>query len=77
KEDYKRMGLKTKRHSLHYQQPSGFVHAVDLRTNNRSWLRNFLLRSYFQLMGFNTLRHGGTGDHLHVSILSHARPGAI
>jgi len=77
KEDYKKMGLKTKRHSLHYEQSSGFVHAVDLRTNHRSEVRNFLLKSYFNLMGFNTLRHGGTGDHLHISISSRDRRGAI
>lgn len=67
-EDYGRMGLKRKGQSLHYPQSTGFVHAMDLRTQGRSGFRNFLLKTYFQLMGFNTLRHGGTGDHLHVSL---------
>lgn len=76
-EDYKKMGLKSKRRSLHYKQSDGYVHALDIRTNGRSEIRNFLLKSYFQLMGFNVLRHGGTGDHLHVSLKSFDSPGAI
>jgi len=76
-EDYKKMGLKTKKRSLHYKQNSGYVHAVDIRTNGRSELRNNLLMWYFKCMGLNTLRHGGTGDHLHISLKSHDSPGAI
>ena len=76
-EDYKKMGLKTKKRSLHYPQSNGYVHAMDIRTNGRSEIRNFLLKTYFQLMGFNVLRHGGTGDHLHVSLKSFDSPGAI
>ena len=76
-EDYRKMGLPSKKHSLHYKQKSGYVHAVDIRTNNRSLIRNYLIRCYFWLMGFNTLLHGGTGEHLHVSILSLDKPGAI
>lgn len=76
-EDYQKMGLKTKAHSLHYKQSDGYTHALDLRTNNRSEIRNKLLSGYFKLMGFNTLRHVGTADHLHISLLSHDRPGAI
>ncbi|MEM1122487.1 MAG: hypothetical protein AAGJ18_18725 [Bacteroidota bacterium] len=76
-EDYRRMGLKSKRHSLHYKQKNGYVHAFDVRVKNRSWLRNSLLQLYFKSMGFNTLRHGGTGDHLHVSLTSRDRPWAI
>lgn len=76
-EDYQSMGLKTKKHSLHYQQNDGYAHAVDIRVNGRSWLRNLLLEKYFQAMGFNTLRHIGTADHLHVSLMSHDRPYAI
>ena len=76
-EDYKKMGLKKLKHSLHYKQPStGYAHAVDLRTNGRSELKNTLVTYYFQLMGFRTLRHVGTADHLHVSLLSHDNPGA-
>ncbi|MEM9919298.1 MAG: hypothetical protein AAF990_14440 [Bacteroidota bacterium] len=76
-EDYRKMGLKTARRSLHYRQKNGFVHAMDIRTNGRSEFRNNLLQLYFKLMGFNTLRHGGTGDHLHISLKSHDHPGAI
>ena len=76
-EDYKRMGLPKKSRSLHYRQNSGYTHAMDIRTNGRGEIRNFLLKGYFTLMGFNTLRHGGTGDHLHISLYSHDSPGAI
>lgn len=76
-EDYKKMGLKKKGRSLHYEQKNGFAHALDLRTNGRSDLRNTLLKTYFSLMGFNTLRHVGTGDHLHISLKSFDSPGAI
>ncbi|MCB0686013.1 MAG: hypothetical protein KDC53_05795 [Saprospiraceae bacterium] len=73
-EDYHQMGLSSKAHSLHYRQSNGYAHAVDIRTNDRSAIRNFLLKIYFRSMGFHVLRHGGTGDHLHVSLLSHDRP---
>ena len=76
-EDYKRMGLKANKRSLHYKQSNGYSHALDIRTNGRGELRNTLLRGYFTLMGFNTLRHGGTGDHLHISLHSHDSPGAV
>lgn len=76
-EDYRKMGLPSKKHSLHYKQKSGYVHAVDIRTNNRSFLRNYLIRGYFWMMGFNTLLHGGSGEHLHVSLLSWDKPGSI
>ncbi len=76
-EDYKKMGLPTKSHSLHYKQKNGYAHAFDVRTKNRSEVRNKFLQWYFKMMGFNTLRHVGTEDHLHVSLKSHDRPGAI
>ena len=76
-EDYRRMGLKTKKQSLHYRQGSGYVHAMDIRVKGRGEARNQLMRLYFRMMGFNTLRHVGTDDHLHISLLSHDRPGAI
>ena len=76
-EDYRKMGLKSKSRSLHYRQKNGFVHAIDIRTKGRSEFRNFCLKWYFRLMGFNVLRHGGTGDHLHVSLFSHDSPGAL
>ncbi len=76
-EDYKKMGLKTIKRSLHYQQKNGYSHAFDIRTNGRSELRNNILNFYFKLMGFNTLRHIGTADHLHISLHSHDHPSAI
>lgn len=76
-EDYQSMGLKTKKQSLHYKQQDGYSHAVDIRVNDRSMIRNWLLEHYFKAMGFNTLRHVGTADHLHVSLMSHDRPGGI
>jgi hypothetical protein len=72
-EDYRKMGLKKKAHSLHYKQGNGYAHAFDVRTKGHSTLRNGLLKFYFQLMGLNTLRHGGTADHLHISLKSHDR----
>ena len=74
-EDYHDMGLPSKRHSLHYKQSDGYVHAVDVRTQNRSSIRNALVMLYFRIMGFRTLRHHGTADHLHVSLKSHDGPG--
>ena len=76
-EDYWKMGLPTKEHSLHYKQLSGYVHAVDIRTKDRGGIKNFLVESYFRIMGFNTLRHVGTADHLHISITSPDRPLSI
>ena len=76
-DDYRKMGLKTKSHSLHYRQSTGYSHAVDIRTRGHSALRNWMVEAYFRLMGFNTLRHIGTADHLHVSIHSPDRPGGI
>lgn len=75
-EDYKKMGLRSKKESLHYKQSNGYAHAIDIRVNGRNEVRNFLIKYYFKLMGFNTIRHGGTGDHLHVSLKSHDRPWA-
>jgi len=68
REDYARMGLPVNETSLHYRQADGWVHAVDLRTATRGWFRNRLVQLYFWGMGFNTLRHVGTADHLHVDL---------
>ncbi len=76
-EDYKKMGLKTKRQSLHYVQSDGYVHAIDIRTKRHGEFRNGLLKLYFKMMGLNTLRHVGTGDHLHISLSSRDKPGGI
>lgn len=76
-EDYRKMGLPSKSSSLHYRQKDGYAYALDLRTNTRTEIRNFLLKAYFWMMGFNTLRHGGTGDHLHISLSCKYKPGSI
>jgi hypothetical protein len=68
REDYAKMGLPVNETSLHYRQADGWVHAVDLRTADRGWFRNRLVQLYFWGMGFNTLRHVGTADHLHVDL---------
>jgi len=67
-EDYVAMGLQPLENSLHYRQADGFAHAVDLRTMGRSEWQNAAINLYFRLMGFKTLRHTGTADHLHVSL---------
>ena len=67
-DDYIKMGLPVKNNSLHYKQDSGFVEAVDIRTKGKpAWL-NIAVKGYFQAMGFETLRHVGTEDHLHVEV---------
>ena len=66
--DYEAMGLPTNPRSLHYPQADGYVHAVDLRTNGHYEVRNLLLQGYFAALGFRTLRHVGTADHLHVAL---------
>lgn len=76
-EDYRKMGLPTKGNSLHYPQSDGYVYALDLRVKSRSEFRNALVKLYYKLMGFKTLRHVGTADHLHISLYNHERPGAI
>ena len=67
-DDYRAMGLRVRSRSLHYPQRDGWVHAVDLRTQGRGAVRNGLVRLYFFVMGFDSLRHGGNADHLHVSL---------
>jgi hypothetical protein len=66
--DYVRMGLPVNHGSLHLPQLDGYVRAVDLRTTGRGWVRNTLAMVYFRVMGFSTLRHVGTADHLHVAL---------
>ncbi len=65
-EDYHRMGLSENEQSLHYVQPSGYVHAVDLRTKGRPKWKNWMFEYSFRLLGLSTVRHVGTADHLHV-----------
>jgi hypothetical protein len=66
--DYARMGLPVNPRTRHYTQADGWVHAVDIRTRGRSEVRNRGLQFYFWAMGFSTLRHSGTADHLHVQL---------
>jgi hypothetical protein len=67
-QSYRRMGLPVNHRTKHYRQPDGWVHAVDLRTRGRGWIRNRVVQLYFWSMGFSTLRHVGTADHLHVEL---------
>jgi hypothetical protein len=66
--DYEAMGLSVNPQSLHYPQADGYVHALDLRTKGRGEVRNLLMQGYFAALGFRTLRHEGTADHLHVAL---------
>ena len=67
-DDYAAMGLPVREESLHYRQSDGFVHAMDLRTVGRPDWRNSAVELYFRAAGFETLRHVGTADHLHVAL---------
>ena len=67
-EDYWLMGLPVNEASLHFVQETGYVHALDLRTNGRSELRNRMVELGFWALGFHSLRHVGTADHLHLSL---------
>ena len=67
-EDYSRMGLPVNNRTRHYMQADGWIHAVDLRTTGRGVIKNRSLQLYFWLMGFETRRHVGTADHLHVEL---------
>jgi hypothetical protein len=60
--------------SLHFRQRDGYVHAMDLRTIGRGAVRNWTTAVYFRVLGFRTLRHVGTADHLHVSLPLTRRP---
>jgi len=67
-EDYGRMGLPANSRTRHYKQADGWIHAVDLRTTGRGIIKNRGVQFYFWLMGFDTRRHIGTADHLHVEL---------
>lgn len=66
--DYFAMGLPVNEASLHFEQENGFVHALDLRTNGRPEWRNKAVELGFWALGFHSLRHVGTADHLHISL---------
>jgi len=67
-DDYLAMGMAPRQESLHYEQPSGYVHAVDLRTIGKPEWKNRLIEYSLSLLGFRTIRHVGTADHLHVAL---------
>src|SRR6266581_3510828 len=67
-DDYGRMGLPENLRSRHYRGADGWVHAVVLRTTDRGVIKNRGVQFYFWLMGFDTRRHIGTADHLHVEL---------
>ncbi|MDX1637662.1 MAG: hypothetical protein R3281_06820 [Balneolaceae bacterium] len=67
-DEYQDMGMRPRQQSLHYVQSTGYVHAVDLRTLGRAEWKNWLTRQAFDWLGYHTLRHSGTADHLHVSL---------
>jgi hypothetical protein len=67
-EDYLKMGLPVNETSLHFKLDDRYVHALDLRTQGRPEWKNALTARYFASMGFRTLRHVGTADHLHISL---------
>lgn len=67
-EDYWLMGLPPAEASLHFEQETGFVHALDLRTIGRPEWRNRAVELGFWALGFHSLRHVGTADHLHLSL---------
>lgn len=67
-DDYRLMGLRPREASLHFEQETGFVHALDLRTRGRSELRNRAVELGFWALGFHSLRHVGNADHLHLSL---------
>jgi hypothetical protein len=67
-EDYAKMGLPANSRTRHYKQADGWIHAVDLRTSDRGVIKNRGVQFYFWLMGFDTRRHVGTADHLHVEL---------
>lgn len=68
REDHAAMGLPVNDGTLHYRQRDGYAHAADLRTVGRGAVENRLVQLYFWSMGFDTLRHMGTADHLHVGL---------
>jgi hypothetical protein len=68
REDYFLMGLPPNEASLHFEQETGYVHALDLRTNGRPEWRNRAVELGFWALGFHSLRHVGTADHLHLSL---------
>jgi hypothetical protein len=67
--DYDDMGLTAPSWSRHFFSPrNGYVHAIDLRVRDTGDLRNWARQGVFLALGLRADRHGGTADHLHVSL---------
>ena len=69
-EDYRLLGLSEAEADLHFVQEDGSVHAVDFHTGGRAAWGNRTVELGFWLLGFHSLRHRGTADHIHVSLRS-------
>jgi len=67
-DDYATMSLSQPAGSAHYTHSDGYARAVDLRVSDAGDLRNWARQGVFLLMGLRAQRHGGTADHLHVSL---------
>ncbi|VAW81354.1 hypothetical protein MNBD_GAMMA12-1533 [hydrothermal vent metagenome] len=67
---YRRHRMRTYYRSLHFPQKhlDGKVYALDIRTKGRGKFRNWITQVVFRMMGFGTLRHTGTADHLHIEL---------
>ncbi len=67
---YRRHRMRTYYRSLHFPQKhlDGKVYALDIRTKGRGKFRNWMTQVVFRMMGFGTLRHTGTADHLHIEL---------
>lgn len=68
-DDYADMGLDEPSWSRHFFSPrDGYAHAIDLRVRDAGALQNWARQGVFLALGLNADRHGGTADHLHVSL---------
>ncbi len=67
--NYDDMGLATPSWSRHFSSPrDGYSHAIDLRVHDTGDLHNWARQGVFLALGLRADRHGGTADHLHVSL---------
>ena len=67
--EYVDMGLTPPAWSRHFFSPrDGYTHAIDLRVRDAGDLRNWARQGVFLALGLRADRHGGTSNHLHVSL---------
>ncbi|MDA0337686.1 MAG: hypothetical protein O2782_21175 [bacterium] len=67
--DDAQMGLNAPAWSRHFlSPPDGYVHAMDVQVTDAGDLRNWAQQGVFLALGLRADRHGGTNDHLHVSM---------